>query len=221
MASYTVAGPVLGAIVLTALWPWWWPPLESADALPVLCFLTVAVVASAASWIPTHAVSFVSGMLFGVTIGPVAALLTIVAAALTSVRVFRPWLQQPFGELLRRHPRADAVHTALLERSGRSVIPLIALVRLSPLMPFAATNLLLAGSGVRVRDFLLGSGLGLAPRVILVAVAGAGASTLDLHRGTDLRLAIAGVVATVAALWLLARVGRSVWARQVEGVESG
>jgi len=68
---------------------------------------------------------------------------------------------------------------------------------------------LMAASGVGLGPFLAGSLAGLAPRVIAVAVAGAGLAELDLARSADVRLAIAGGLATVAVLVVMGRIARA------------
>jgi uncharacterized membrane protein YdjX (TVP38/TMEM64 family) len=87
---------------------------------------------------------------------------------------------------------------------------LVALLRLSPLLPFAATNLVLAAARVPVLPFLAGTALGIAPRVCVVALAGSGLSELDLSRSSDQRLAVLGAVATVLVLVVLTRLARRV-----------
>ena len=96
--------------------------------------------------------------------------------------------------------------------------PPVALARMCELIAAAtpARTVLSGDCGVHLlpppveglREFLLGSVVGLAPRVVAVAVAGAGLAQLDLSRGADLRLAVLGAVATVALLVVLWAVGR-------------
>ena len=92
---------------------------------------------------------------------------------------------------------------ALLRSGGRRAAFVIGLVRLSPVMPFAGTNLLMAASGVRLVPFALGSGVGLAPRVLALVFASAGLSHLDFGEPGQGAMAIVGIVATVLGLLLL------------------
>jgi uncharacterized membrane protein YdjX (TVP38/TMEM64 family) len=110
--------------------------------------------------------------------------------------------------LLDEHPRASAVHRSLLGRKRR-LLWLVVLIRLSPVVPFAATNLVLAAADVRLREFFFGSLLGLAPRIIAVVVAGAGLAELDLSLATDVRTAVLGGLATVVVLVLIGRIART------------
>ncbi|MEZ6194616.1 MAG: VTT domain-containing protein [Planctomycetota bacterium] len=138
---------------------------------------------------------------------PGVALAAIAGAAWVGFATLRP-LYAAREELLADRPRGRTVHAALVGESGRRAATLVALLRLSPVMPFAGTNLVMAAAGLRTRDFLFGSIIGLAPRVVAVAIAGAGLSELDLSRAGDVRLAILGVVALVLAFVLSARFAR-------------
>ncbi len=208
LAAFMVLGPLAGALVLVATAETWYPPLERLSSAGALAAIVVAtVVLAGLSLVPTHATSLVAGMRFGAVSGTGAALLGIVGAAALGFLVLRRLTRDRALLLLDRRPRAAAVHRALVERRGRT-IGLIALVRLSPVMPFAGTNLVMAAAGVRLREFLIGSVLGQAPRVVAVVVAGAGLSELDLSESGDVRLAVVGGVATVAALVVIGRVAR-------------
>ena len=208
LAAFTVAGPALGAAALVATVPLWFEPLASLGLLaaPLLILATVAL--CGLSLVPTHATSLVSGMLFGAASGSAVALVATLAAALFGYQVLRPLARSRATAALASRPRAATVHRALFHRGTRRTALLIALIRLSPAMPFAATNLLMAAAGVRRSPFLLGTLLGIAPRVALVASAGAGLSTLDLSQATDQRLLAAGAAATLLALVVASTVAR-------------
>jgi uncharacterized membrane protein YdjX (TVP38/TMEM64 family) len=205
---FTVGGPALGAVVLAASSDHWYRPLtELAPAPAVLSFLVAGALLAGLSLVPTHAVSLVAGMLFGRLGGSACALLAIAGAALFGFLVLRRLVGARGVQLLEGHPRAVAIHRALLARQGR-LVWLVILIRLSPVVPFAATNLVLAAAGVGQREFLLGSTLGLAPRIVAVVIAGAGLVELDLSQATDMRAAVIGALATVAVLVLIGRVAR-------------
>ncbi|MFG0315994.1 MAG: TVP38/TMEM64 family protein [Planctomycetota bacterium JB042] len=218
LAAFMVLGPLAGALLLVATADDWYPPLEGLSGLGALAAIVVAtVVLAGLSLVPTHATSLVAGMRFGAVLGTGAALLGIVGAAALGFLVLRRLTRDRALLLLDRRPRAAAVHRALVERRGRT-IGLIALVRLSPVMPFAGTNLVMAAAGVRLREFLIGSVLGQTPRVVAVVVAGAGLSELDLSRSGDVRLAVVGGAATVAALVVIGRIARRALRETADGL---
>ena len=101
---------------------------------------------------------------------------------------------------------------AAIEREGFKVVLLL---RFSPLVPFNALNYALALTGVSLRDYVLGSWIGMLPGTLLYVWLGAGARSLAaVVTGTTERpaawfaLFAAGLVATAIAVWLVARAAR-------------
>ncbi|MBI1382648.1 MAG: hypothetical protein GC161_16355 [Planctomycetaceae bacterium] len=208
LAAFTVAGPALGAALLVATGAVWFEPLKSLGGWAAPVLLVATVVLCGLSLTPTHATSLVGGMLFGATWGSALALASTLAAAIFGYHALRPLALSRATAALASRPRATTVHRALFHGGTRRTALLIALIRLSPAMPFAATNLLMAAAGVRRSPFLFGTLLGIAPRVALVASAGAGLSTLDLTQTTDQRLLAAGAAATLLALLVASALAR-------------
>lgn len=209
LAAFTALGPLAGATVLAATSERWYPPLEALGHGAVLWLIGATVVLAGLSLMPTHATSLVAGLLFGSFTGVVVALVGTLGAALLGFFVVRRLVGERVLEQLAHSPRASAVHDDLLRRSGWRAASIIALVRLSPIMPFAATNLTMAALGVRAPVFVVGTLIGIAPRVVAVVIAGAGLAELDLSTTGDARLAAIGLAATILALvvigWLAKR----------------
>lgn len=212
IAVFTAVGPGVGAVVLAATSGWWFPPLEALEVGAVPAVLTATVALAGLSLAPTHAASLVAGMLFGAVGGTAVALAGVLGAALLGFFVVRRVAGTRVVEHIVARPKAKAVHDELLRRGTVRAAGFLALVRLSPAMPFAATNLLMAACAVPAPAFVLGTVLGISPRVVAVAVAGSGLAELDLTRAADARLAVVGAAATVVAL-----VGIGVVARRALG----
>jgi uncharacterized membrane protein YdjX (TVP38/TMEM64 family) len=193
---FAVIAPALGAMVLLATSKVWFPQLESLKQLALPVYVIVAVLLAGFSLVPTHACSLIGGMLFGVFKGPLIALFAVVVAAYLAFLSIGLLVKDGTYSALLKRPKAAKLHEELLMRSGVKAVMFIALIRLSPVMPFAGTNVLLAASKVGAGAFVLGSLIGLAPRVTLVAVAGAGLSELDMSKSSNLWLAVLGVFST-------------------------
>lgn len=209
----TVVGPLLGVSVLAATSGIWFGALQSQGSGAIPWLLAATVLLAGLSLMPTHAASLVAGMLFGWAGGSLLALCGTLGAALLGHRLLSALVGRRVLEALERRPRAAAVHQALLGRGALGLAGLVALLRLSPLLPFAATNLVLAAARVPLVPFLAGTALGIAPRVCVVALAGSGLAELDLSSTSDRRLALLGVVATVLVLAVLTRLARQVLRR--------
>lgn len=216
VALFTGLGPLVGAIVLTASAPLWLEWFLGAGVVGVAVFLVCTAVLAGLSLIPTHAASLLGGMAFGFGLGSVWALVGVTLAAALGFVTLRYFLRERVVEALAHHPRADAVHRELDQGRGLRTLALLVLIRLSPVVPFAATNLLMSTTGVRLVPFLVGSVLGLAPRVVAVVWIGSSLSELDLSQAADRRLLVLGIVATVLALFVLGRASRRGLARMQE-----
>ena len=144
----------------------------------------------------TKSVTIVTGFLLGA-----AALGFAISRQLSGERLLK---------VLDEYPRGRAVHRALLAGSAARTLLVVTLLRVPPNGPFAMTNLLLAATGVSWGPYLLGSLIGLAPRVAAAVVVGASLSTLDLRhleRGGPAYVTIGLSVAAVIALGWIANRG--------------
>jgi len=108
---------------------------------------------------------------------------------------------------------------------SREGLKLVLLTRLSPAFPFSLLNLAYGLSDVSLRDYSLGL-LGILPGTVLFCALGALAG--DVARFGDVlageaspgawALRVVGVVATIAAVWLVGRAAQR--ALKAEGTQS-
>lgn len=69
---------------------------------------------------------------------------------------------------LEQNPKVQSV----LERVRRQELKFIFFTKLSPVLPFAVTNLVFAISGARLKNILVGGFLGMVPRTVLAVITG-------------------------------------------------
>ena|SRR5215467_14550618 len=120
-----------------------------------------------------------SGWLFGAW-GIPLALAACVASAATSFGAARAVGRGAFTGWLLARPRARA----LAELAADGGLATVALIRISPLLPFTPSNVVLGLTGLRTRDLVLGTFLGMAPGVVLYVWAGSlvpSAAALEQH----------------------------------------
>lgn len=212
-------GPLLGVVVLTATsgtWLQWFA--EAPGGVAAGAFWLVGGVLAALCLVPTHATSLCAGYLFGKLLGGALGWLVVLLAATLGYALFARLLRRRVLDAIAREPRIDRVHAALLRSGTWRTIWLIALLRLSPVMPFAATNLTMAAVGVRPGAFLFATMLGVSPRSIAVALVGGELSELDWSAGAgSLWTVVLAVVATVAFLVLVGRLARRALAQELGG----
>jgi uncharacterized membrane protein YdjX (TVP38/TMEM64 family) len=208
-AAATAFLPPIGALILLGTMNQSAPWLQSHGALGVLLFVTAFAVLGGLALLPTYAPSVLGGWAFGVVVGLAATLAGFLGAAALGFAISRHLSGERLLKVLDEYPRGRALHRALLTGSAGRTLLVVTLLRVPPNGPFAMTNLLLAATGVGWGPYLLGSLIGLAPRVGAAVVVGASLSTLDLRhleRGGSAYLSIGlSVVAVMALGWLANR----------------
>lgn len=163
----------------------------------------------------TLGTGFLLGPGWGLLVVSIGSTLGATAAFLVGRKLGRDWVRERIGG----HERLSGVDGAI-EREGLKVVLLL---RLSPLIPYNALNYALSLTGVSLRDYVIGSWLGMLPGTVLYVALGAGARSLaaamtGAGERTDAWIALgaAGLVATAAAVWLVARAARRALAVRTE-----
>ena len=171
-----------------------------------------AYVAAAVLLLPGSVLTIGAGFAYGplwgfVLISPVSVL-AATTAFLLGRTIARDWISRRLGQ----DPRLAAVDAAV----GQSGCKIVLLLRLSPLFPFNVLNYTLGLTRVRLRDFVLGSWIGMLPGTALYVYIGSlvtSASELasDTHPSAGVEgrvLLVVGLVATLAVVVLVTRIAR-------------
>jgi uncharacterized membrane protein YdjX (TVP38/TMEM64 family) len=205
------AGVAAGAAALAGMWRFtplseWVQPdrLERAvNALRTSPFTPLGLVAfyalASLAFVPITFLIVATAVVFPPVEAALYALLGTVAASVVSFGLGR-WVGR---DLVRR--AAGRRLNEISRRIGRRGVLAVAAVRLVPLAPFTLVNLVAGASHVRLRGFLLGTVLGVAPGILGIVLL---KTTLEgLVRGPDLEgiLAVALVAAGLLLLFALAR----------------
>ncbi len=208
-AAATAFLPPIGSLILlgtmnqSAQW------LQSHGVVGVLVFVAAFSVFGGFALLPTYAPSVLGGWAFGIASGLVATLAGFVGASAIGFAIARHLSGNRLLQVLDEYPRGQTLHRALLAGSWRRTLLVVTLLRVPPNGPFAMTNLLLAATGVRWGPYLIGSLLGLTPRVAAAVIVGASLSQLDLRhleRGGSAYLSIGLSLTAVMALgWIANR----------------
>lgn len=209
LLAFATLGPALGAAMLTPLavanhvWL-----STHADALLSSIFIGVVLLCGVAL-LPTFVATVLLCWLYGPAVGLLLTLASTTAAALLGRLLAGLLGQRTIVPLVQARPRLRAVRDVLLGdafwRSARTV----AMLRVSPIVPFAVVNALSGLAGTRLDAFLVGSAAGMLPRATLVATWTATLPTLTFDRPADLGWLIGGVIVTLAVLLLLGRSARA------------
>lgn len=208
-AAATTFLPPIGFLVLLGTMSQSAPWLQSQGLLGVMLFVAGFTVCGGLALLPTYAPSVLGGWAFGVAVGLAATLLGFLGASAIGFAIARHVSGDRLLQVLDEYPRGRALHRALLAGSWHRTLLVVTLLRVPPNGPFAMTNLLLAATGVSWGPYLLGSLLGLTPRVAAAVIVGASLSRLDLRhleRGGSAYVSIGISLAVVIILgWIANR----------------
>ena len=175
-----------------------------AAGLAVFC---AASVLGTLLLIPAWIFPLVAGAVFGMGWGLVAAMIAAVVSALAAFLLARYVLRGFFERAARRNKLFKSVDAAV-KKDGWKVV---ALLRMSPVLPSGFKSYFLGLTRVRLTDYLTASAAGMLPGILLkVYVGTAGRGALTEGGALNWTIFAAGVAATVA---LTIIVGRKVRAR--------
>lgn len=212
-------GPLLGLLLLVGAAATWTPWFEAGGLGEGALFFALGTLTAACCLLPTHATSLLAGYLFGAGAGSALGFAVVLAAAALGYGLFSRLVGGRVLAAIAASDKAQRVHGALLGRGFGRTVWLVALLRLSPLMPFAATNVLMASLGVRAPAFLCATALGIAPRAVGVALVGGQLSELDWRAGGSSAWSTGlAVLATVAVIWWVGKVAGRALRRETESV---
>ena len=170
--------------------------------LAAFCALNVV---AALLFLPSWIFPLVAGAVFGLAWGVVAALTGAVAGALAAFLLARYVLRKPFERVARRYDAFEAVNAAI-KKEGWKVV---ALLRMSPVLPSGLKSYLLGLTRVRLADYVGASAAGLLPGVLLkVYIGTAGRGALTEGGAHNWALLAAGLAATVVLTVLVGRKAR-------------
>jgi uncharacterized membrane protein YdjX (TVP38/TMEM64 family) len=195
--AVTAAIGLRGATLAPSAFLHWAEAIAATGTAGWIGFAALQVVVSVSGLLPASALGIAAGSIYGIGVGfTLSAASSLAGAALAfalSRSVFRPWIER---RMLDRQ-RLRQVDAAIRRDGWR----LACLVRLSPVMPFAATSYMLGLSSISFRDYCIGT-LGSLPALFGYVAIGALAGA-SVHASTSgaglirLGMLAVGLVATV------------------------
>lgn len=185
---------------------------SAAGARGALVF-ALAYIASAVMMLPGSVLTLAAGFAWGPAVGFALVMPVAVVAATAAFLLGRTLLRARIERRVGSDPRLAALDRAIADDGLRVVL----LLRLSPLFPFNLLNYALALTRVSVRDYVVGSTLGMLPGAALYVYLGSAvtrASELATSAGRHssswgAALFWLGLVATAAVVTLVTRSARA------------
>ncbi|MEM1028173.1 MAG: VTT domain-containing protein [Planctomycetota bacterium] len=216
LLAFAAAGPAVGGALGLGV------AVVYADALraggwEVALLLVVGGFVGCGLWLlPTHVLSLVCGWALGWPWGAAVALGTATLAAPLGYVVGGKLAGLGALEWAERYPKGAAVCAAMTRASAGRAGWLVGLLRLSPVVPYGATNVMAAAFRVPQVPFLVGTALGLTPRVAAVAGLGAGLEQLEMTKPGGIGWVVLGVAATALMIASMGWITRGALRRAVE-----
>lgn len=210
----------LSLVVLVALWrvlpvATWVAQLahwiRDRGVVGVLAFAMIYV-AAAVVLFPASLLTLAAGFAYGVGWGMLLISPVSMMAATVSFVIARYVARDAVAARVAHDPRFAAIDSAV----ARSGFKTVMLLRLSPLLPFSLLNYGLGISRVRLRDFVVGSFIGMLPGTVLYVYVGSlFVNAAELSNGAPQMGASgrwfywAGLFATLLVTWLVTRAARA------------
>jgi uncharacterized membrane protein YdjX (TVP38/TMEM64 family) len=208
IALATTVMPIVGgSLLLTIAYPlaFWlkdnWEIGAGLFTLGVIVFCGLSILA-------TNIVGIMGGWSFGFELGITALMIGIVSAATLSFLIHTRIVGDTLPHVFEHHPKAQVVYQALIGQSKWRTMLIIFLLRLSPAMPFALTNFLMASARVPLKSFIGGTFLGMLPRSSAVVFVGSGLSELTFNDPQEAWLIVFGIIATFVSIIFITIVAR-------------
>jgi uncharacterized membrane protein YdjX (TVP38/TMEM64 family) len=167
----------------------------------------VFYVIAALLFVPGLPLTLGAGYLFGFLWGTILVSVASTAAAGLAFLIARHLARPSVEKLARKNPKFDAIDRAIAKTGWK----VVALLRLSPLIPFSLSNYLYGLTAVRLGPYLLASWIAMLPATFLYVSLGAAGHSLGQGRARspwEWVLLGLGVAATVAVTILLTRLAR-------------
>jgi uncharacterized membrane protein YdjX (TVP38/TMEM64 family) len=169
---------------------------------PVVYALVYVVCALA--FVPGSVLTLGAGLVFGLVKGTLVVIAASNVAAVLAFLIARHVLRERVEALASRDRRFGAIDAAIREEGWK----VVALLRLSPLVPFSLSNYLYGLTPVALGPYALASFIGMLPATVLYVYVGAASGAAAAGRArSPLEWALLGVglLATVAVTVVLTR----------------
>jgi uncharacterized membrane protein YdjX (TVP38/TMEM64 family) len=213
IALVTTFLPAIGGMVLLSVaYPLAFWLRENWAAGAGLFFFGI-IVFCGLSILATNIVGLIGGWAFGFELGIALLIAGVVSAATLSFLIHSRIVGDTLPHVFENHPKAQIVYQALVGQSLWRTTLIIFLLRLSPAMPFALTNFLMASARVPLKAFIIGTFGGMLPRSSAVVFVGSGLSELSFDNPQEAWLLIFGIVATIISIIFVTIIARRALAR--------
>ena len=171
------------------------------------------------SLIPTHVFALLGGWLFGFSFGLSYSAVGISLAAIIGYVITRLLNCHSLCDRLAAYPQTELVVQTIRDKKAQSLYTIITLMRLSPVIPFSMTNVLLASLKVPIKQFFFATSLGMLPRTALMVYAGSQLQSLDFQKPSSVTALIVGLSFTLVLLFVMGKISKRVLQEELSPIQ--
>jgi uncharacterized membrane protein YdjX (TVP38/TMEM64 family) len=175
----------------------WWAPVVYG----------VVYVLAAVLLVPGSVLTLGAGLIFGVARGTLVVVVSATVAAALAFLIARYGARRRVEGWARESPRFQAIDAAIREQGFQ----VVALLRLSPLVPFSLSNYLYGLTAVPFWHYVAATAVAIVPGTLLYVSLGAAGRAVAAREGrspAEWALLAVGLLATAAATVLVGRAAR-------------
>ncbi|KAL6772432.1 hypothetical protein ACKKBG_A30230 [Auxenochlorella protothecoides x Auxenochlorella symbiontica] len=167
--------------------------------------------------VPAIPLTVAAGALFGLWPGVATVSLAASIASTTAFLIARYLARDRVSAMASKNKQFAAIDRAI----GKDSLRVVTLLRLSPLLPFSASNYLYGLTSVDVGSYMLGSWIGMLPGTFAYVSVGAYGKDLASGHGVAPWQVALGLGATAATIWYVGGLASKALADVEEEEESG
>jgi uncharacterized membrane protein YdjX (TVP38/TMEM64 family) len=179
--------------------------LRALRALGWVIFVAAQAAVALVGILPASLLGIAAGAVYGISLGFITSGIGVMAGALIAFALSRSAFRPLIAGFLGRRARLAALDNLVTQDRWR----IVALLRVSPVMPFSLTSYALGLSGIAPSDYFIGTLASLPGLLGYVVIGALGGSTIAAKSGNDhlihIGLLILGVVATLVLTIHLSR----------------
>jgi uncharacterized membrane protein YdjX (TVP38/TMEM64 family) len=215
LAAVMICLPVVGGVVLLGflrqLGPWLKAHRSPETAVGAAGATALLI---GFSLVPTYMLEILAGWVFGAWLGLAVAVAGVTGAATIGFFLSRWIVKGAVLNTVHENARCEAVREAMLESGPLKAGFIVGLLRLAPIVPFGATNLLMASAGCHPVPFALGTALGSVPRTAAIVFMAAEMAQLDFRQEPG--FIIGSLVATAVVVCVIGWIAKRALAQVTE-----
>ena len=154
--------------------------------------------------VPASVLTIGAGALFGLVGGSIVVMIGATLTATIAFLLARTVLRKRIERMVARNPKFAAVDRAVAREGPKIVI----LVRLAAVFPFLFVNYAFGLTGIRLRQYVIATFIGILPGVIAFVSLGAAGAAATTASKTRMGFLIAGVLFALAASIYVGRLAK-------------